>query len=94
MDFLLFQNLNQIIVEERSSISSLSKESIPCEPDRKYKGKEPEVKLEVNNSEAIAKIKEEPKKMIRNLDMAVGATEKWLALELSGMNEEDEGERQ
>ncbi|MBW0558296.1 hypothetical protein O181_098011 [Austropuccinia psidii MF-1] len=92
LNFLAFENCNQIIVEENYSILSSSKESIPPVPDRKSKGKETEDKLEVEDSEAIAKIKEELKNMRRNLDMAIEDPEKWLALNLSGMNKEDEGE--
>ncbi|MBW0486182.1 hypothetical protein O181_025897 [Austropuccinia psidii MF-1] len=76
--------------EEDISILSFSKESIPPQTERKSKGKDPEedeVKLE--DSEAIKKIKMELKKMRRNLDMAIEDLEKWLALELSGMNKED-----
>ncbi|MBW0462343.1 hypothetical protein O181_002058 [Austropuccinia psidii MF-1] len=58
MDFLVFQNFNQIIVEERSSILSSSEESIPPVPDRRTKGMDPEDKLEVKGSEGIGKIKE------------------------------------
>ncbi|MBW0537108.1 hypothetical protein O181_076823 [Austropuccinia psidii MF-1] len=55
MDFLVFINVNQIVVKEKPIISS-SKESIPHEPDRKSKGKElEEEKLEEEDSEAIKK---------------------------------------
>ncbi|MBW0533440.1 hypothetical protein O181_073155 [Austropuccinia psidii MF-1] len=40
----------------------------------------------------MEKIKEELKKMRGNLDMAIEYPEKLLTLELSGINEEDEGE--
>ncbi|MBW0467691.1 hypothetical protein O181_007406 [Austropuccinia psidii MF-1] len=36
-DFLVFDNFNQIVVQENPSISSSSKESIPHAPDRKSK---------------------------------------------------------
>ncbi|MBW0466831.1 hypothetical protein O181_006546 [Austropuccinia psidii MF-1] len=92
MDFLVLENFNQIVFEEKPSISSSLKESIPHIPDRKSKGKEPEDnKLEVEDSASIKKFKEELKKMRRNLDMAIEDPEKWLALELRGMNEADEG---
>ncbi|MBW0550681.1 hypothetical protein O181_090396 [Austropuccinia psidii MF-1] len=58
----------------------------------KSKGKGPEDKLELEDIEAIAKIKEELKKMGRNLGMAVEDPDKWLALKLSFINKEDEGE--
>ncbi|MBW0551071.1 hypothetical protein O181_090786 [Austropuccinia psidii MF-1] len=93
MEFLVFENFNQIIVEERSSISYSSKESILPEPDRKSRGKEPEDEMEVDDREEIAKIKEEPRKMRRNLDRRIEDPEKWLTLELSGINKEYEGER-
>ncbi|MBW0497244.1 hypothetical protein O181_036959 [Austropuccinia psidii MF-1] len=80
LDFLVFENLNQIIAEENSSIFSSCKESIPPITDRKAKGKETEEKLEVEDCEAIAKIKEELKNMRRKLDMAIEDREKWLAL--------------
>ncbi|MBW0517515.1 hypothetical protein O181_057230 [Austropuccinia psidii MF-1] len=51
-----------------------------------------EDKLEVEDSEKIVKIKDELKKMRKNLDMAIEDPEKWLALELSGMNKEDKVE--
>ncbi|MBW0505737.1 hypothetical protein O181_045452 [Austropuccinia psidii MF-1] len=86
MDFLVFENFNQIIVEENPKISLSSKESIPPETDRKLKGKDTE------DSEAIEKIKDELKKMRRNFDMAIEDPERWLALELSGINETHEGE--
>ncbi|MBW0574747.1 hypothetical protein O181_114462 [Austropuccinia psidii MF-1] len=92
LDFLVFENFNQIIDEENTSILSLSKESILPLTDRKSKGKETEDKLEVKDSEAIEKIKEELKKMRRNLDIAIEDPEKWLALELSGINKEDQVE--
>ncbi|MBW0489416.1 hypothetical protein O181_029131 [Austropuccinia psidii MF-1] len=86
LDLLVFENFNQIIIEEKSSILSSSKESMPAVTHIKSKGKETEDKLEVEDSEAIEKIKEELKKMRRNLDIAIEDPEKWLALELSGMN--------
>ncbi|MBW0474454.1 hypothetical protein O181_014169 [Austropuccinia psidii MF-1] len=93
MDLLVLGSFNQIVFEEKPRISSSSKESILHAPDRKSKGKEPEEdKMEVEDSGAIEKIKEELKKMGRNLDMAREDPEKWLSLELSGMNEADEGE--
>ncbi|MBW0582053.1 hypothetical protein O181_121768 [Austropuccinia psidii MF-1] len=92
LDFLVFENFNQIIIEEKSSILSSSKESMPAVTHIKSKGKETEDKLEVEDSEAIEKIKEELKKMRRNLDIAIEDPEKWLALELSGMNKEDQVE--
>ncbi|MBW0571507.1 hypothetical protein O181_111222 [Austropuccinia psidii MF-1] len=86
------KNLEVTTVEENTSILSLSKESILPLTDRKSKGKETEDKMEVEHSEAIVKIKDELKKMRRNLDMAIEDPEKWLALELSGMNTEDKVE--
>ncbi|MBW0576217.1 hypothetical protein O181_115932 [Austropuccinia psidii MF-1] len=86
MNFLVFQNFNQIIVKERSIILYSSKESIPPVPDRKCKEKEKE------DSEAIETIKEESKKMRRNLDIAIENPEKLLALNVSGMNKYNEGE--
>ncbi|MBW0513929.1 hypothetical protein O181_053644 [Austropuccinia psidii MF-1] len=56
------------------------------------KGKETEDKLEVEDSEAIEKIKEELNKSRTNLDMAIEDPEKCLALELSGMNQEEQRE--
>ncbi|MBW0464706.1 hypothetical protein O181_004421 [Austropuccinia psidii MF-1] len=53
----------------------------------KFKGKEKEDKLEVEDSEAIEK-KEEIKKMGRNLDIARKDPVKWLALKLSGIEED------
>ncbi|MBW0556663.1 hypothetical protein O181_096378 [Austropuccinia psidii MF-1] len=92
-DFLVFENSNQIIYEEDISILSFSKESIPPQTERQSKGKDPEEdKLKVEDSEAIGKVKMELKKMRRNLDMAIEDPEKWLALELSGMNKEDKVE--
>ncbi|MBW0537454.1 hypothetical protein O181_077169 [Austropuccinia psidii MF-1] len=82
----------EIIDEENTSILSVSEESILPLIDRKSKGKETEDKLEVEDSEAIEKIKEELKKMRINLDIAIEDPEKWLALELSGMNKEDKVE--
>ncbi|MBW0580147.1 hypothetical protein O181_119862 [Austropuccinia psidii MF-1] len=58
----------------------------------KSKGKETEDKMEVEDSEAIEKIKEELKKMRRNLDIAIEDPERWLALELSGMHKEEQRE--
>ncbi|MBW0557536.1 hypothetical protein O181_097251 [Austropuccinia psidii MF-1] len=75
-----------MIVEEKYSILSSSEESIHPLIDRKSKGKETE------DCEAIATIKEELKKMRRNLDMAIEDPEKWLAPKSSGMNTEDGGE--
>ncbi|MBW0569378.1 hypothetical protein O181_109093 [Austropuccinia psidii MF-1] len=92
LDFLVFENFNKIINEEKSSILSSAKETIPDVTHIKSKGKETEDKLEVEGSEAIEKIKEELKKMRRNLDIAIEDPEKWLALELSGMNKEDKVE--
>ncbi|MBW0580112.1 hypothetical protein O181_119827 [Austropuccinia psidii MF-1] len=92
LDFLVFENFNQIIVEENSSIFPSSKESIPPQTDIKFEGEDPEEdELEVEDGEAIEE-KEELKKMRRNLDMAIEDPEIWLALDLSCMNEEDEGE--
>ncbi|MBW0483632.1 hypothetical protein O181_023347 [Austropuccinia psidii MF-1] len=76
LDFLLFENFNQIIVEENSSILSSSKEIIPAVTHIKSKEKEKEDKLEVEDSEAIERIKEGLKKMRRNLDMAIEDPEK------------------
>ncbi|MBW0543104.1 hypothetical protein O181_082819 [Austropuccinia psidii MF-1] len=56
------------------------------------KGNETKDKLEVEDTEAIEKIKEELKKMRRNLDIAIEDPEKWLALELSGMHKEEQRE--
>ncbi|MBW0467851.1 hypothetical protein O181_007566 [Austropuccinia psidii MF-1] len=52
----------------------------------KSKGKEME------DSEAIEKIKEQLKKMRSNLNIAIEDPEKWLALELSGMHKEEQRE--
>ncbi|MBW0486125.1 hypothetical protein O181_025840 [Austropuccinia psidii MF-1] len=71
---------------------SLSKESMPTVTHIKSKGKETEDKLEVEDSEAMEKLKEELKIMRRNLDMAIEDPEKWLELELSGMNKEEQRE--
>ncbi|MBW0572960.1 hypothetical protein O181_112675 [Austropuccinia psidii MF-1] len=90
LDFLVFDNFNQIIVEENSSILSSSKESMPIVTHIKSKGQKTENKLEVEDSEAIEKIKEELNKSRRNLDMAIEDPEKCLALELSGMNQEEQ----
>ncbi|MBW0565787.1 hypothetical protein O181_105502 [Austropuccinia psidii MF-1] len=80
----------KIIGEEKSSILSSSKESIPPETEVKSKAKGlEEDKFKVEDSE---KVEEELKKMRRNLDMAIEAPEKWLALKLSGINKEDEVE--
>ncbi|MBW0518445.1 hypothetical protein O181_058160 [Austropuccinia psidii MF-1] len=58
IDFVVLENFNQILFEEKPSISSSLKESIPHAPDRKSKGKEPEDdKLEVEDSESIKKSK-------------------------------------
>ncbi|MBW0533890.1 hypothetical protein O181_073605 [Austropuccinia psidii MF-1] len=92
LDFLVFENFNQIIIEEKSSILSSSEESMPAVTHIKSKGKETEDILQVEYSEAIEKIKEELKKMRRNLDIAIEDPEKCLALELSGMNKEDKVE--
>ncbi|MBW0574068.1 hypothetical protein O181_113783 [Austropuccinia psidii MF-1] len=89
MDFLVFEYFNSIIVEERSSISSYSKESVPPATDRKFEGKVLEDIQQVEDSEAIEKIKEELKKMRTNFDMAIQDPEKFLALDLSGMNKSD-----
>ncbi|MBW0464119.1 hypothetical protein O181_003834 [Austropuccinia psidii MF-1] len=58
----------------------------------KSKGKETEDKMEVEDSEAIEKIKEELKKMRRNLDMDIEDPEKLLAIELSGINKGEQRE--
>ncbi|MBW0484355.1 hypothetical protein O181_024070 [Austropuccinia psidii MF-1] len=59
-------------------------------PYRKSQGNDPEkIQLEVEDSQEIAKVKEELKNMKRNLDMAIEDPDKWLALELSGKNEMD-----
>ncbi|MBW0555524.1 hypothetical protein O181_095239 [Austropuccinia psidii MF-1] len=93
LDFLVFENFYQIIVEENTSILSSSKESIPPQTEKKSKGKDPEEdELQVEDSEAIEKMKMELKKMRRNLDMAIEDPEKWIALGLSGMNKEDKVE--
>ncbi|MBW0502751.1 hypothetical protein O181_042466 [Austropuccinia psidii MF-1] len=87
------KNLEVTTDEENISILSFSKEIIPPQTERKYKGKDPkEDELKVEDSEAIKKIKMALKKMRRNLDMAIEDPEKWLALELSGMNKEDKVE--
>ncbi|MBW0567774.1 hypothetical protein O181_107489 [Austropuccinia psidii MF-1] len=92
LDLLVFYSFNQITAEEKSIILSASKESIPSETEIKSKAKDPEEdKFKVEDSEAIEKIKEELKKMRRNLYMAIEDPEKWLALKLGGMNKEDEG---
>ncbi|MBW0527442.1 hypothetical protein O181_067157 [Austropuccinia psidii MF-1] len=81
------------MVEENTSRLSSCKESIPPQTERKSKGKDPEEdELKEEDSEAIGKIKEEVEKMRGKLDMAIEDPEKWLELELSCMNEEDEGE--
>ncbi|MBW0512602.1 hypothetical protein O181_052317 [Austropuccinia psidii MF-1] len=86
-------NPEVILVEENTSILSSSKESIPPQTERKSKGKDPEEdELKVEDSEATEKIKEELEKMRRSLEMAIEDPEQWLALELSCINEEDEGE--
>ncbi|MBW0540072.1 hypothetical protein O181_079787 [Austropuccinia psidii MF-1] len=93
LDLLVFENSNHIVVEENTSILSSSKESIPPQTERKSRGKDPEEdELKVEDSEEIEQIKEELKKMRRNLDMAIEDPEKWLALDLSCINKEDEGE--
>ncbi|MBW0505271.1 hypothetical protein O181_044986 [Austropuccinia psidii MF-1] len=80
-----------MIVEENTSILSSAKEFIPPQSERKFKGKDQEEdELKVEDSEAIEKIKEELKKMRRNLDMAIEDPEKRLALELSGINKEEQ----
>ncbi|MBW0488509.1 hypothetical protein O181_028224 [Austropuccinia psidii MF-1] len=56
----------------------------------KSKGKETQDKLEVEDSEAKEKIKEDLKKMRRNLDIAIKDPERCLSLELSGMNKEEQ----
>ncbi|MBW0481229.1 hypothetical protein O181_020944 [Austropuccinia psidii MF-1] len=76
MDFLVFENLNQITVKENPEISMSSKESISPETDRKFKGKDQEDKLKVEDSEAIQKIKNSLKMMRRNLEMAIEDPEK------------------
>ncbi|MBW0518066.1 hypothetical protein O181_057781 [Austropuccinia psidii MF-1] len=93
LDILVFDSFNQIIGEEKSSILSSSKESIPPETEGKSKAKDQEEdKFKVEDSETIEKVKEELKKMRRNLDMAIEVPEKCLALKLSGMSKEDEVE--
>ncbi|MBW0490471.1 hypothetical protein O181_030186 [Austropuccinia psidii MF-1] len=84
--------ITQITAEENITILHSSKESILRLHDRKSQGKEAEDKLEVDDSEKIIKIKDELKKMGRNLDMVIEDPEKWLALEVSGMNKEDKVE--
>ncbi|MBW0544772.1 hypothetical protein O181_084487 [Austropuccinia psidii MF-1] len=94
-DFLVFESFNHIIDEENISILTFSKESIPPQIERKSKGKDPEEdELKVEDSEAIKRIKMQLTKMRRNLDMAIEDPEKWLALELSGMNKVDKVESQ
>ncbi|MBW0499468.1 hypothetical protein O181_039183 [Austropuccinia psidii MF-1] len=63
LEFLVFENFNQIIFEENSSILSSSKESMPAVTHIKSRGKESKDKMEVEDSEAIEKIKEELKAM-------------------------------
>ncbi|MBW0503334.1 hypothetical protein O181_043049 [Austropuccinia psidii MF-1] len=93
MDFIVLENFNQMSFEEKHSISYSSKEYIPPAPDRKSEVKELEKdKLEVEDSEAKEKIKDDLKKVRRNWDMAIEYPEKWLALELRGMNKEDQRE--
>ncbi|MBW0559232.1 hypothetical protein O181_098947, partial [Austropuccinia psidii MF-1] len=94
LDFLVFENFNQIIDGENTSILSLTKEIILPLTDRNSKGKETEDKMGVEDSEAIQKIKEELKKIRRNLDIAIEGLEKWLALDLSGTTKEDKVEKQ
>ncbi|MBW0540847.1 hypothetical protein O181_080562 [Austropuccinia psidii MF-1] len=65
---------------------------MPAVTHIKSKGKETEDILYVEDSEALEKIKEELKNMRRNLDIALEDPEKFLALELSGMNKEDKVE--
>ncbi|MBW0495279.1 hypothetical protein O181_034994 [Austropuccinia psidii MF-1] len=65
---------------------------MPAVTHIKSKLKEIEDKVEVEHSEAIGKIKEELKKMSKNLDMAIEEPEKLLALKLSGMNNEEQRE--
>ncbi|MBW0540191.1 hypothetical protein O181_079906 [Austropuccinia psidii MF-1] len=48
--------------------------------------------MEVEDHEAIVKIKDKMKKMRRNLDVAIEDPEKWLALKLRGINKEDKAE--
>ncbi|MBW0541578.1 hypothetical protein O181_081293 [Austropuccinia psidii MF-1] len=92
-EFLVFEDFNQRIDEENIGILYFSKESIPPQTERKSKGKDPEEdELKVEDSEAIKRIKMKLKKMRRNLDIAIEDPEKWLALELSGMNKEDKVE--
>ncbi|MBW0496859.1 hypothetical protein O181_036574 [Austropuccinia psidii MF-1] len=87
LDFLLFENLKQIIVEGKSRILCSSKESNPPVTHTKSKGKDTGDKLEVEDSEVIPKIKEEMKKMRRKLEITIEDPEKWLALKISGLNE-------
>ncbi|MBW0465135.1 hypothetical protein O181_004850 [Austropuccinia psidii MF-1] len=96
MDFLVFEIFNQIVVKENPRISSSSKEGIFPATYRKSQGKESEEdEQEVEDSEAIEKIKKEPKKMRRNLYVAIGDPEKWLAHKLSEISEmEEEGSPQ
>ncbi|MBW0503981.1 hypothetical protein O181_043696 [Austropuccinia psidii MF-1] len=56
---------------------------MPAVTFKKSEGKETEDKLELEDSEAIEKFKEELKKMRRNWDMAIEDPEKWLALEIA-----------
>ncbi|MBW0482395.1 hypothetical protein O181_022110 [Austropuccinia psidii MF-1] len=60
----------------------------------KSKGKETEDKLEVEDSEAIEKIREELKKMRIKLEIAIQDPEKWPALELSGIHKKEKSESQ
>ncbi|MBW0473257.1 hypothetical protein O181_012972 [Austropuccinia psidii MF-1] len=56
--------------------------------DSKSKRKEPEeVKLKEEDSEAFTKIKKEHKKMRMNLNKAIEDPEKWIEIELSGIND-------
>ncbi|MBW0555053.1 hypothetical protein O181_094768 [Austropuccinia psidii MF-1] len=54
--------------------------------ERESNEKDTEDKLEVEDSEVIPKIKEEMKKMRRDLEMAIEDPAKWLALKVSGLN--------
>ncbi|MBW0592873.1 hypothetical protein O181_132588, partial [Austropuccinia psidii MF-1] len=92
LDFLVFESFNPIIIEEKASILSSSKESMLAVTHIKSKGKETEDKLEVEDSEAIEKIKQELKKMRRNLEIAIKDPEKWLPLKLSGMHKQEQRE--
>ncbi|MBW0480930.1 hypothetical protein O181_020645 [Austropuccinia psidii MF-1] len=64
MEFFVFENFKQIIVEENPKILSSSEEIISTQNDVKFKGKGPG-----EDGETVKKINEELNKMKRNLNM-------------------------